>query len=198
MSKLQTQKDLVGKTILTNSLAFAKRFDINHKHLLEKIRKLDDGIISSNFIKDTFLNSRGRVYPMYNITDFGVDYLIYTMGKPKTPDLVYIRDEYIKIRISTNSIATAYEHIKYIDIPDFNLDDLIYTYFIQDIDNDSVKIGRTVNVKSRLQVLNNASSTRLDLILYLHGEWFKYDVLLDFIRNYSQSFIKLDKLTYYS
>ena len=97
MSKLQTQKDLVlqdvqlvGKTILTNSLLFAKRFDINHKDLLVKIRKIETTYptIQGEFIKSTFLNSRGREYPMYHLTRDAFMFLVMNAGTPKDPTVI--------------------------------------------------------------------------------------------------------------
>ena len=84
-----------GKQITSNSLVFAKRFGVEHLHLLEKIRKLTNeySIVKKDFIPSTFLNKRNREYPYYEITRDGFMMLVMNAGTPKNKES---REEYYR------------------------------------------------------------------------------------------------------
>ena len=71
--------EIVGKRyeeeILTTSLKVAKKFEKEHKDVLESIRKLTAEKSAANFFKETTYRNRGKEYPMYEMNRDGFSLL---------------------------------------------------------------------------------------------------------------------------
>jgi Rha family phage regulatory protein len=91
---LVTTKKLQGKQIpITDTLIFAKRFGIRHKHILEKckdILELSDKLNQPNFrpiknhiILSSYRDSKKRKYPKYLLTQRGFTTLLMEISTPK-------------------------------------------------------------------------------------------------------------------
>ena len=73
---------LKNKELLTNSLLFAEEFELSHKHVLDKIRKLmaEHLTLQNDFKEDEFTNERNRQYPFFWITKNGYMTLVMNMS----------------------------------------------------------------------------------------------------------------------
>lgn len=71
--------EIVGKRyeeeILTTSLKVAKKFEKEHKDVLESIRKLTAEKSAAKFFKETTYKNRGKEYPMYEMNRDGFSLL---------------------------------------------------------------------------------------------------------------------------
>ena len=71
--------EIVGKRyeeeILTTSLKVAKKFEKEHKDVLESIRKLTAEKSAAKFFKETTYRNRGKEYPMYEMNRDGFSLL---------------------------------------------------------------------------------------------------------------------------
>ena len=71
--------EIVGKRyeeeILTTSLKVAKKFEKEHKDVLESIRKLTAEKSTAKFFKETTYRNRGKEYPMYEMNRDGFSLL---------------------------------------------------------------------------------------------------------------------------
>lgn len=70
-----------GKVYCT-SLMFAEKFEMNHKHVLEKIRKLtvECSAMKKEFSEEEFTNKRNRKYPMFVMSEKGFMFLVMNSG----------------------------------------------------------------------------------------------------------------------
>lgn len=78
--------------VLTTSLIFAEEFELNHQHVLEKIKNLTVKYptVRNQFIEGQFINDRNREYPMYHITRDGYMTLVMNTGaKGKSVELLF-------------------------------------------------------------------------------------------------------------
>lgn len=64
---------LKSNQLYTTSLLFAEEFELNHKHVLDKIRNLtaEYSTVRNDFKEDEFTNERNRKYPFFWITKNG-------------------------------------------------------------------------------------------------------------------------------
>lgn len=84
--------ELKNGELMTTSLIFAKEFDLNHLHVLEKIRNLtiEYPIVKNQFKESFFTNDRNREYPMYYITRDGYMTLVMnTSAKGESVKLLF-------------------------------------------------------------------------------------------------------------
>ena len=74
--------EVKNKELMTTSLIFAKEFELNHQHVLEKIKNLTVkySTVRSQFKEDVFTNNRNREYNFYWITRDGYLTLVMNMG----------------------------------------------------------------------------------------------------------------------
>jgi len=103
-----------NRTAVTSSLVVAESFEKEHKHVLRDIENIKISQsrhgLPNMFFESKYVNSRGREYPMYEITKEGYELLKakYTLQKEKTKsDILYVIkhkeiDSYYKIGITNN------------------------------------------------------------------------------------------------
>lgn len=74
--------EIKNKELMTTSLIFAKEFELNHQHVLEKIKNLtvEYSTVKNQFREDVFTNNRNREYHFYWITRDGYMTLVMNMG----------------------------------------------------------------------------------------------------------------------
>lgn len=71
-----------GNKVVTDSLTVSKMFDKNHDDVLKDIRKQAEyaGVEFSlgNFSESTYMNTRGRIYPKYNLTEEAFTLVVFS------------------------------------------------------------------------------------------------------------------------
>ncbi|EEM80354.1 Rha family transcriptional regulator [Bacillus thuringiensis] len=71
-----------GNKVVTDSLTVSKMFDKNHDDVLKDIRKQAEyaGVEFSlgNFSESTYTNTRGRIYPKYNLTEEAFTLVVFS------------------------------------------------------------------------------------------------------------------------
>lgn len=74
--------ELKNGDVLSTTLKFAEEFDITHRHVLEKIKKItaEYPTVKKQFKSDVFKNDRNREYPFYWIDRDGYMTLVMNMG----------------------------------------------------------------------------------------------------------------------
>lgn len=84
------------KQIVTTSLKFAEEFAINHTEVLKKIRNLTSEypLVRNRFSEGTFINGRGREYPVFYINRDGYMTLIMnTSAKGESLEFLFYKKE---------------------------------------------------------------------------------------------------------
>lgn len=73
---------MAGNKVVTDSLTVSKMFDKNHDDVLKDIRKQAEyaGVEFSlgNFSESTYTNTRGRVYPKYDLTEEAFTLVVFS------------------------------------------------------------------------------------------------------------------------
>ena len=99
-----------------SSREVAEMMGKQHKHILEKIDKLNEDLISLNlgqskyWVESSFVDDKNRTYREYKITELGCELIAHkTIGKDGTAFTVKYMDRFHKMKeiIEENSLCTC-------------------------------------------------------------------------------------------
>lgn len=95
MTQTEQLVELQNGVATTTSLQVAETFEKNHQHVIEAIKNLtvENSTVKNMFKETTYVNSRGREYPMYQMDKDGFTLLVmgYTGQKATEFKLRYIQ-----------------------------------------------------------------------------------------------------------
>lgn len=136
---------------ITNSLEFSKKFNIGHNHVLERIKKTKN---EKNWFKaDVYINSRNREYPIFNISKEGYILLAITINcNGEKSKIIDIFKENLSKELSSKINTEDLEKC----VPDNKVErEQQKTYILYDKHRGIYKIGRTLNIHTRMKAIKN-------------------------------------------